>query len=659
MTLSIKTKLIAVTVASAATIAALVAAIEFGTSALTEKLRLSHVITVALRNHTNADMMHDALRADVYAALLFGGESADRKAEILGDVGEHASEFRKYVAETKALTLPQDVRVPLEALEQPLADYIATVENLVGVAVTNRAKAEALLPGFQEQFHTLELAMGEAGDKIEQFAASGEETVSEFARFASWVGNGGLVIGAVIAGFALWVMHFDVLSPLAALAAALQRLAKGDYGVALPTRRKDEIGDMARSAQTLRDAGVEKLRLEGLSAEQRQAAEQERQRNEGAQREATEVQSSVVRALATGLHSLADGDLTFRLTQAFPDAYREVRDDFNVAVERLGETVRAIASAAREVAGASAEISEGTGDLSKRTEDQSASLEATTASMTEIAKNVRKNSENADLANQLAAGTREVAGRGSEVVSEVVEAMARIESSSGRIADIIGVIDDIARQTNLLALNAAVEAARAGDAGRGFAVVASEVRSLAERSSQAARDIKGLIVNSSGQVKDGVELVNRAGGALSEIVASIDKVAAVVSEIASATRAQSDSVDQVNRALTQMDEVTQQNAALVEENAAAASALQAQSSAVDRQVSFFRLGEAGSPSAAAVPATAIGKRPPVEKRAAASPVAKPASRPAAARGGAVGRMQAAVANSFAAKPPVEADWAEF
>src|SRR5882724_8437756 len=177
--------------------------------------------------------------------------------------------------------------------------------------------------------------------------------------------------------------------------------------------------------------------------------------------------------------------------------------------------------------------------------------------MEQISTTVKQNAENALQANQFAGGTREVADRGGSVVAQAVKAMSRIEDSSRKISDIIGVIDEIARQTNLLALNAAVEAARAGEAGRGFAVVASEVRSLAQRSSQAAKDIKDLIVNSSMQVKDGVDLVNRAGTSLNEIVGSIKQVASIVSDIASASSEQSTGIDQINKALSQMDEVTQ------------------------------------------------------------------------------------------------------
>jgi methyl-accepting chemotaxis protein len=261
----------------------------------------------------------------------------------------------------------------------------------------------------------------------------------------------------------------------------------------------------------------------------------------------------------------------------------------NGLIDTMAQVVTEIKASASEVTNASAEISTSTTDLSQRTEEQAASLEETSASMEEISATVKKNAENAQQANQFAGETRTVAERGGAVVSDAVSAMARIEESSRKISDIIGVIDEIARQTNLLALNAAVEAARAGEAGRGFAVVATEVRSLAQRSSQAAKDIKDLITNSSSQVKDGVDLVNRTGTSLAEIVASIKKVADIVSDIAAASAEQATGLEQVNKALAQMDEVTQQNSALVEENAATAKTLESQAQAMDERVSTFRL----------------------------------------------------------------------
>jgi PAS domain S-box-containing protein len=281
----------------------------------------------------------------------------------------------------------------------------------------------------------------------------------------------------------------------------------------------------------------------------------------------------------------------------------------NGLIDTMRQVISEIKASAREVANASAEISTSTTDLSQRTEEQAASLEQTSASMEEIAATVKRNADNAQQANKSAGSTREVADRGGQVVAKAVEAMSQIEGSSRQISDIIGVIDEIARQTNLLALNAAVEAARAGEAGRGFAVVASEVRSLAQRSSQAAKDIKDLITNSNSQVQAGVELVNKAGSALAEILQSIKEVAEIVSEIAAASIEQSTGVEQVNKALSQMDEVTQQNSALVEENAATAKTLEQQSKAMTDQVDVFHVGEGeavvAAPRSAAMPKRAV------------------------------------------------------
>jgi methyl-accepting chemotaxis protein len=351
--------------------------------------------------------------------------------------------------------------------------------------------------------------------------------------------------------------------------------------------------------------------------------------------------------------SLAEGDMTPRVSGEYQGMFARLKDDANSMAERIGSTIAEIKQAAREVSNASAEISTSTTDLSQRTEEQAASLEETSASMEEISATVKKNAENAQQANQFTSETRSVAERGGAVVSDAVNAMARIEESSRKISDIIGVIDEIARQTNLLALNAAVEAARAGEAGRGFAVVATEVRSLAQRSSQAAKDIKDLITNSSGQVKEGVDLVNRTGASLQEIVDSIKKVADIVADIANASAEQSTGIEEVNKALTQMDEVTQQNSALVEENAATAKTLADQSTAMDERVAFFRLdqsaasGHAPRPVAARAPAAA-------PKRATPAPKA-PARHAGVNGGGPARRMQAGLAAAVQSDP----EWKEF
>jgi methyl-accepting chemotaxis protein len=369
-----------------------------------------------------------------------------------------------------------------------------------------------------------------------------------------------------------------------------------------------------------------------------------------------ETTSTVLNDLVTMFSALAQGDLTRRIDANYQGTFGQLKDDANAMAEKLTTIVSQIKAGTVEVASAAAEISAGTTDLSQRTEEQAASLEQTSASMEEISATVKKNAENAQQANQSAGTTREVASRGGEVVAQAVTAMSRIEESSRKISDIISVIDEIARQTNLLALNAAVEAARAGDAGRGFAVVASEVRSLAQRSSQAAKDIKDLINNSTTQVKDGVDLVNRCGQQLKEIVSSINGVAAIVSEIASASAEQASGIDQVNKALTQMDEVTQQNSALVEENAAAAKTLEQQAGIMAERVEFFQIDEAASAAprqarTVAPAAAPIVSPKPVQRapKAAATTTQRSNGR------GPVGRMQSALATALKDDP----DWKEF
>lgn len=437
-----------------------------------------------------------------------------------------------------------------------------------------------------------------------------------------------LVLGIVLA----WIIGRGITHPILSLSKIMRALSAGKLDTeVVGAERGDEIGEMAQAVLVFRNAGLEKVRLEQAAEQQRQAAEAERARNEAAQREAARQVAQVVDGLGCGLERLAQGDLTYRVQEEWAAEYRKVQDDFNAAIGQLQDTISNIALSSTEVSSAAAEISTSTTDLSQRTEEQAASLEETSASMEEIAATVKKNAENAQHANQLAQGTQEIAGRGGAVVAEAVNAMARIEESSRKISDIISVIDEIARQTNLLALNAAVEAARAGEAGRGFAVVASEVRSLAQRSSQAAKDIKDLIVGSSSQVQDGVELVNRAGQSLEEIVQSIRNVADIVADIASASAEQATGIDQVNRALSQMDEVTQQNSALVEENAATAKTLEEQQAAMNQRVGYFRFDRDGVASRAPAP---VSKQATPQRKAAPQ---------RAMRGGPVGRMQSNLA----------------
>jgi methyl-accepting chemotaxis protein len=415
---------------------------------------------------------------------------------------------------------------------------------------------------------------------------------------------------------------YSLTRPLRALTRGMKELGDGNFDVVLPgVGRKDEIGAIAGAVEAFkikakaRAAEDTQRRLDEM-AEQEQREDAERQRLRAERRNHAEAQAKVIDVLADGLRKLSSGDLTVRLDERLPDIYVQIKDDFNQTADQLEQTITSIVSATREVTNASSEIASSTTDLSERTERQAASLERTSASLEEIATTVKNNAQNAQAANQSAGGMREVAERGGTVVGETVQAMARIEQSSHKIADIITVIDEIARQTNLLALNAAVEAARAGEAGRGFAVVASEVRSLAQRSAQAAKDIKDLITNSNGLVKEGVDLVNKTGLSLNEIMQSIKQVSDIVSNIATASAEQATGIEHVNKSLVEMDEVTQQNSAVVEENAATAKLLEQQAKTMDGLVAIFRIAANDSaPVAPARPHSAI--KPPAAASAAA------------------------------------------
>ncbi|MEA9829701.1 methyl-accepting chemotaxis protein [Xanthomonas campestris pv. raphani] len=351
-----------------------------------------------------------------------------------------------------------------------------------------------------------------------------------------------------------------------------------------------------------------------------------------------------LQSLSALLQSIADGDLTARMTGEFKGVFAQMRDDANTTASQLAEIVGRIQHSAVSINTAASEIAAGNQDLSQRTEQQAANLEETAASMEELTSTVRQNAEHARQANQLAIGAASVASQGGEIVSKVVGTMAGIEASSKKIADIISVIDGISFQTNILALNAAVEAARAGEQGRGFAVVASEVRTLAQRSTAAAKEIKSLIDDSVHRVAEGSTLVHTAGNTMADIVSSVQRVTDIMGEISAASQEQSAGIEQVNLTVTQMDEATQQNAALVEEATAAARSMEEQAGQLTQAVAVFKI-EAAPAIAARTPATNVARLKPVAHHAASRPAPpKPPIKRTA---------------TLAAAPSNGADWQEF
>jgi methyl-accepting chemotaxis protein len=443
------------------------------------------------------------------------------------------------------------------------------------------------------------------------------------------------IVGGLAA--AMWMTSTKISKPIARLADGMRTLAGGDFTVEVDGQgRRDEIGLMAKAVQVFKDNGLKAKALESEADRLKAEADSERGRGEAERRRVEAEQAMVVKTLADNLSKLARGDLTTRIDTAFEGQYAAIRTDFNAAVDSLRDAMAAIANATGAIRGGSDEIASATDDLSKRTEQQAASLEETAAALDQITATVKRSADGAVQAAAAASGAKVEAEQSGDVMREAVNSMSEIEQSSGQISQIIGVIDEIAFQTNLLALNAGVEAARAGDAGRGFAVVAQEVRALAQRSADAAKEIKTLIASSSSQVERGVKLVGQTGQALTGIVAKVAEIDKLVSDISRSAQEQATGLAQVNTAVNQMDQVTQQNAAMVEQATAASSNLKSEAVELGHLIGRFQTGA----SAAA--------RPP------AAPVRRPASAPspvlAPRRGGA--------AVAVAAAPSTDS-WEEF
>jgi methyl-accepting chemotaxis protein len=410
-----------------------------------------------------------------------------------------------------------------------------------------------------------------------------------------------LAIGAIAvvfgAAFTLYVSGRKIGRPIARLTEQMASIARGDIDIAVEgVDRRDEVGAMARALDTFKRNALEHRASEARAAEDRRRNDEAEARRRTEQSAADHEREASLDAIGGGLHALAERNLTFRLSNAVPEAYRRLQDDFNAAITQLETALARVAGSAGAIGSGSSQIAAAADDLSRRTEQQAASLEQTAAALEEITVTVKKSAEGAVHASEVVGATKTEAERSGAIVRRAVEAMGRIEKSSREIGQIIGVIDEIAFQTNLLALNAGVEAARAGEAGKGFAVVASEVRALAQRSAEAAKEIKGLIQTSTVEVEQGVDLVGETGKALETIVGQVAEIDNVVTDIAAGAREQATSLGEVNTAVGQMDQNTQKNAAMVEETTAASHSLRRETEELMRAVASFRLGENGAPA---------------------------------------------------------------
>ncbi len=519
---------------------------------------------------------------------------ADPEAVRKALVGEkaQADKLASMIAEYQSLARTGKGKTLIDKISTSVAAYVDVSNTLATLWIAGKYD-EAQVLSDNKIPSTAAAAAESVDDLLKYIDTRINETVAASAATKNQITvlmmiTSGLSILFAIAG--MWYVIFGVANPIGKLADAMRRLAGGDLQSQVPfADRKDELGNMAVAVEVFRHAGLENKRLEAEAMEARRLQEQTTEA--GSRRAAEEAQKLrfATQTLGEGLQRLAAGDLSMTISQPFAEEYDSLRNDFNSSIQQLGQTISLIRSIVQAMDSGTREIADGANDLSRRTEQQAASLEETAAALDQITSNVSNAAQRTNEARTVAQSANENAAASAGVVTNAENAMRRIEESSQQISNIIGVIDEIAFQTNLLALNAGVEAARAGEAGKGFAVVAQEVRELAQRSANAAKEIKGLIHNSSQEVDGGVKLVRETGVALNAIGGQVAQINQLMSEIATSSREPSTGLSEVNSAMNEMDQTTQQNAAMVEQSTAAASNLAQEAERLRDLVNRFKL----------------------------------------------------------------------
>ncbi|AVA24727.1 HAMP domain-containing methyl-accepting chemotaxis protein [Rhizobium sp. NXC24] len=527
----------------------------------------------------------------VYAQYLLE-DTAEERNTGKQQIDAAAAALEKVVIEYEKGVRTERGRELINQIKPELSRYSGLAEQMI--ALQNSGKPSEATRFFKEnmELQAEQVNKGVADlvafilNQAESFVAASDASAKS--AFALTATIALLAILIAIAGIVFAIS--GIANPIRRIASAMGRLSDGDLNSDIPyAGRADEVGEMACAVEVFRRNALNVVRLEKEAAASRSESEAARAAaQQRAEREAEQLRFATT-TLGGGLRRLAAGDISFQLSEQFAAEYEALREDFNASLRQLGVTIGAVLQTVHSIDNGTGEIASGAQDLSKRTEQQAASLEETAAALDEMTSNVAMATKRTDEARNVAAEADVSARRSATVVSEAEQAMRRIEDSSQQISNIIGVIDEIAFQTNLLALNAGVEAARAGEAGKGFAVVAQEVRELAQRAAQAAKEIKGLIQKSSTEVGNGVKLVLETGASLKSIGEYVAQINQVMDAIATSAREQSTGLAEINTAVNQMDQATQQNAAMVEQSTAAAASLSSEASRLRDLVNQFQL----------------------------------------------------------------------
>ncbi|MDR6848462.1 methyl-accepting chemotaxis protein [Sphingomonas sp. BE137] len=526
-----------------------------------------------LANHELADMMHDAIRSDVLAAFeSTTPHSGIKMDDVVKDFDEHLKALRDGIAADGSYTGSADVAAVTTKLVAPMEAYATSATQIIARIKTDPTGARADLPGFFDQFRTLEVSMGKASDAI----TANAKQASDSGKIVGIVAMVALILIVLlgIAGTSALVMAAirHVIRPIAGLADTMRELGAGNLGVAVVgADRADELGDMAQAMLAFRD--------------QLQAAEASKQAQA----------QLIVDSLGSGLTSLAEGDLTVAVIANLQAPFTALKDNFNSAVSGLNALIAAVTQSASAISTGSGEIAQASEDLARRTEGNAASLEQTTAAIAQIEQRLKATAAAAARTVQRADGAIATVAGGRGIADEAVQAMNRVSESAKGIDSVIEGLDKIAFQTRVLAMNAAVEAGRAGEAGRGFAVVADLVSALAIRAEQEAGRARDQLTATQTDIVAAVERVHRVDGALSTISGDVGEVHMLLGEMASDNTAQSTMISEISAAIGTMDQATQQNAAMVEETSAAARNLTSEVASLANQAAQFTIGDAGSP----------------------------------------------------------------